>query len=407
MIATAEAVHPVFTPRSGESWRNPWPMYAALREHDPVHHVVPEGRPDHDYWVLSRYDDVLAAARDWETFSSAQGLTIRYDEMVIFGDSRPIVMMDPPQHSALRRMLHKAFTPKSVAALEPRIRRFVVERIEHLRRTGGGDIAVELFKPLPSMVVADYLGVPADDDTRARFDAWSTTIVAGAVGNAHVVEIQAATDDLFRFFTTLAESRRRNPADDTVSSLVQAGLDEGGTITNVAQVLGWAYTMITGGNDTMAGMLGGSALLLTRHRDQRQKLLDDPTRIGAAVEELLRFTSPVQGLCRTATQATEIGGVTIPAGRKILLLYASANHDPRKFGPDADELDVVRDPKGVLTFSHGPHHCIGNAVARLQSRIVLEELLARCPHFTVDCDAVQYAGGMYTRRPVSVPLAVA
>jgi cytochrome P450 len=164
--------------------------------------------------------------------------------------------------------------------------------------------------------------------------------------------------------------------------------------------------MITGGNDTTTGMLGGSVQLLTRHRDQRANLIEHPGLVGEAVEELLRLTSPVQGLARTTTRDVEIDGVTIPAGRKVLLLYASANRDRRQYGPEAEELDVLRKPQGIMAFSQGMHHCIGNAAARMQSRVVLEELLARCPNFSVDCDAVEYAEGNYVRRPTSVPFVV-
>ncbi|MBD0322179.1 MAG: cytochrome P450, partial [Aldersonia sp.] len=171
--------------------------------------------------------------------------------------------------------------------------------------------------------------------------------------------------------------------------------------------LGFAFTMVTGGNDTTTGMFGGAVQLLTQRRDQRQLLIDDATLIPGAVEELLRLTSPVQGLARTTTRDVEIDGVTIPAGRKVLLLYGSGNRDPRQYGPDADEVDIRRDPRQILTFSHGAHHCLGAAAARMQSRVALEELLARCPDFTVDIDGVVYAGGNYVRRPLHVPFRAA
>ncbi|MGH3632548.1 cytochrome P450 [Mycobacterium sp.] len=390
-----------FTPRSGASWRDPWPMYAALREHDPVHHVVPGHAPEKDYWVLSRYPDVCTAARDWETFSSAQGLTVDYGEMERLGlaDNPPLVMLDPLEHSTFRRMVHKGFTPKQMISIEPTVRDFVVERIERLRAEGGGDIVAELFKPLASMVVAHYLGVSEED--RSRFGGWAEAIVeASAVG--HPAGAMKAIGELFGYFTELVERRKKDPGEDTVSHLVAAGLGSDGDTTGLARILGWAFTMITGGNDTIIGMLGGSALLLTQHRDQRAMLIEDPGSIGEAVEELLRLTSPVQGLARTATRDVQIDGVTIPAGRKTLLLYGSANRDPHQYGPDAEELDVLRKPQGILTFAQGNHHCIGNAAARMQSRVVLEELLARCPDFSVDCDAVEYADGMYVRRPSSL-----
>jgi cytochrome P450 len=165
--------------------------------------------------------------------------------------------------------------------------------------------------------------------------------------------------------------------------------------------------MVTGGNDTTTGMLGGSMPLLQGRPDQRQLLVENPALIPDAVEELLRLTSPVQGLARTATRDVTIGGTTVPAGRRVLLLYGSGNRDERQYGPDAGELDVTRCPRNILTFSHGAHHCLGAAAARMQSRVALTELLASCPDFEVDESGIVWAGGSYVRRPLSVPFRVA
>jgi cytochrome P450 len=161
--------------------------------------------------------------------------------------------------------------------------------------------------------------------------------------------------------------------------------------------------MVTGGNDTTTGMLGGAVQLLTQRTDQRELLVADPGLIPDAVEELLRLTSPVQGLARTTTRDVDIDGATIPKGRKVLLLYGAANRDNDMYGPDADELDVTRQPKHILTFSHGNHHCLGAAAARMQARVALEELLATFPHFDVDLAGVEWAPGPYVRRPTTVP----
>ena len=168
-------------------------------------------------------------------------------------------------------------------------------------------------------------------------------------------------------------------------------------------MLGVAFTMVTGGNDTIMGLLGGALELLTRHPEQRGLLLEDPARIPNAVEEFLRLTSPVQGLARTTTRDVALDGKTIPRGRKVLLLYASANRDEREFGPDAETCDVTRRIRRHLSFSYGPHHCVGAAAARLQARVVLEELLARCPDFAVDAAAGRYAAGPFVRRFEHLP----
>ncbi|HZQ33564.1 MAG TPA: cytochrome P450 [Mycobacterium sp.] len=400
----------VFRLAGADTWPNPWPMYQALRDHDPVHHVVPPDNPAHDYWVLSRHADVWAAARDHETFSSAQGLTVNYGELELIGlqDNPPMVMQDPPVHTEFRKLVARGFTPRQVEAVEPAVRAFVVERLDRIVANGGVDIVTELFKPLPSMVVAHYLGVPEED--RAQFDGWTEAIVAantteGGIGQA-LGSLGDAVGSMMAYFTELIERRRRDPADDTVSHLVAAGVGADGDIAGTLSVLAFTFTMVTGGNDTTTGMLGGSVQLLHQRPDQRRLLAQQPGLIPDAVDELLRLTSPVQGLARTVTRDVTVGDTTIPEGRRVLLLYGSANRDERQYGSDAAELDVTRRPAKILTFSHGAHHCLGAAAARMQARVTLTELLSRCPDFEVDEDAIVWAGGSYVRRPLSVPFTV-
>ena len=394
---------PVFQLRAGPTWADPWAMYTALRDHDPVHHVVPDD-PAQDYWVLSRHADIWAAARDHGTFSSAQGLTVNYGELELIGlqDNPPMVMQDPPAHTEFRKLVSRGFTPRQVEAVEPAVRAFVVERIERLRAAGGGDIVAELFKPLPSMVVAHYLGVPAAD--RARFDGWTEAIVAASTEPGGLLSATDALMSMTGYFTELIDRRRRDPGDDTVSHLVAAGVGADGDIAGTLSILAFTFTMVTGGNDTTTGLLGGAVQLLDRNPEQRRLLLEHPDLMTDAVEEFLRLTAPVQGLARTTTREVTLHDTTIPAGRKVLLLYASANRDERQYGPDAAELDVTRRPRNIMTFSNGAHHCLGAAAARMQSRVALTELLARCPDFEVDADGIVWAGGNYVRRPLSVPV---
>jgi cytochrome P450 len=385
-------------------------MYAALRDHDPVHHVVPPDKPEDDYWVLSRHTDVWEAARNNETFSSAQGLTVNYGELELIGlqDNPPFVMQDPPVHTEFRKLVSRGFTPRQVEAVEPQVREFVVERIERIRANGGGDIVTELFKPLPSMVVAHYLGVPEQD--RNQFDGWTEAIVAANTTSGGVAGalggLGDALGEMMAYFTALIEKRRTEPEDDTVSHLVAAGVGADGDIAGVLSILAFTFTMVTGGNDTTTGMLGGTAQLLHQRPDQRRLLVENPDLIPDSIDEFLRLTSPVQGLARTTTRDVTIGDTTIPAGRKVLLLYGSANRDEREFGQDAAELDIQRRPRNIMTFSHGAHFCLGAAAARMQSRVALTELMARCPDFEVDESGIVWAGGSYVRRPLSVPFRV-
>ena len=409
MTATLSQSSPArFELATAQTWVSPWAMYKALRDHDPVHRVVPSDKPDHDYYVMSRHADIWAAARDHETYSSAEGLTVNYGDLELIGlsDNPPMVMQDPPVHTAFRRLVARGFTPRQVAAIEPDVRSFVIERIERLREQGGGDIVAELFKPLPSMVVAHYLGVPPAD--RGKFDVWTESIVAANSGGGDLASVVASAADavgeLMGYFAALIERRRTEPEDDVVSHLVAAGIGADGDPAGVVSILGFTFTMVAGGNDTTTGLLGGAIQLLHQRPDQRRLLLEDPGLIPGAVEEFLRLTSPVQGLGRTTTRPVEVDGTVIPADRRVLLLYGSANRDETVFGDDADTLDVTRDPRNILTFAQGPHHCLGAAAARMQSRVALEELLARVPGFEVDLDGVRWAPGAYVRRPTTVPV---
>jgi cytochrome P450 family 130 len=396
-----------------ETWPNPWPMYRALRDHDPVHHVIPADNPDHDYYVLSRHADVFAAARDHQTFSSAQGLTVNYGELELIGlaDNPPMVMQDPPVHTEFRKLVSRGFTPRQVESVEPKVRDYVIERIERIKSNGGGDIVKELFKPLPSMVVAHYLGVPEED--RDQFDGWTDAIVAantaeGGIGGA-LGTLGDALGGMMAYFTALVERRKREALEDpvdTISNLVAAGVGADDDIAGVLSILAFTFTMVTGGNDTTTGMLGGSVQLLHQRPDQRRLLAENPELISDSVDEFLRLTSPVQMLGRTVTRDVTIGETTIPEGRRAMFLYGSGNRDERQYGDDASELDVTRKPRNILTFSHGAHHCLGAAAARMQSRVALTELLARIPEFEVDEDGIVWAGGSYVRRPLSVPFRV-
>jgi len=383
--------------RGGERWRNPWDDYRDLRDVAPVHRQCDDRHGE--FWVLSRFADVCGAARDTARFSSAHGLTPDPDSMAMFeGRAAPLVMMDPPEHTVMRRRVSRPMTPRAVGAVEPVVRAFVDARLDEVADRGTCDIVEALFKPLPSFVVAHYLGVPHED--RVRFDGWTGAIVAAAASGDLAGAPEAALD-LFAYAGALFERRRSEPGDDLVSDLVRAGSDE----VSAEWIIGFVFTMVTGGNDTTTGLLGGTAELLTVDRDQRQVLLDDPSLVRPAVDEFLRLTTPVQNLARTTTRDVRIHGMSVPAGAKVLLLYGAANRDEREFGPDADALDVRRVVRRSLGFGHGAHQCLGAAVARLQAGIALERLLERFPEFAVDAAAGVFAPGAYVRRYASLPFA--
>ena len=383
-----------YDPFDPELARDPYPLYRRLRDEDPVHYVEDRG-----FWALSRFEDVFAAVTDGATFSSASGLTFEEDEIAALGLAPTLVMMDRPRHTDYRRLVNRMFVPREVAALEPAVRAFARERITRIAEAGRADFVAELAGPLPSLVVATYLGVPESD--RGAFGRWSSAIVqANASGS--ILGARQALVELYGYFTELLARRRAEPGDDMVSVLAAAELD--GRPLSTEEVLGFCFVMIAGGNDTASGLLSGMAAALTDRPSERRRLLEDPGLVPGAVEELLRLVTPVQGLSRTTTRGVELRGTVIPAGRKVHLLYGAANHDEREFGPDADLLDVGRAPARMLAFGSGPHHCLGAVAARLQGRVVLEELLAMLPEFAADGGAGRYAAGPFTRRFESLPI---
>jgi cytochrome P450 len=308
-----------------------------------------------------------------------------------------IVMMDPPEHSRWRRIVSRSFTPRHVAGLEADLRQLVRARLRQLREAGKADFVDGLARPVPSWVVAHFLGVPEED--RYLFDRWTEAVVQG--GGGRPSEAGTALGELYGYFTELVDRRRHQRADDLVSTLLEA--DDAGAGLGLEGILGYAFVLIAGGNDTTTGLLAGAAELLTAYPDQRRRLLDEPTVVPGAVEELLRLTSPVQGLCRVAGRDVVVGERIIRSRDRVLLCYGAANRDTREFGPDAEALDVTRRIDRLLSFSTGAHFCLGAAAARLQGRVVLEELLRQCPAFVVDADAGVFADGAFTRRYESLP----
>lgn len=381
-----------YVPFGADTWRDPYPLYERLREEDPVHYAETL-----DTYVLTRFADVNAAALDPSTFSSARGLTF-VDEHEIVDLLPTMVMMDPPAHTAYRRLVNRGFAPRRVADIEPALRSFVGSCIDRLVEGESTDLVDAVARPVPCFVVAHYLGVPAED--RGQFAAWTEAIVGGnATGT--LSGAGAALAELYGYFSDLVSRRRTERRADLVSDLLAAGPQGAGLSTE--EILGYAFVMVAGGNDTVTGLIGGAAELLTDHPDQRAALAEDRGLLAGAVEELLRLTSPVQGLCRVAKVDTEVAGVPLGAGSRVLLCYGAANRDPREFGADADVLDVRRPVKRLLTFSSGPHYCMGAPLARLQARVVLDELLTRCPSFTVDAAAGEFAAGAFIRRYERLP----
>jgi len=386
-----------YDPRSPAVLRDPYPYYRRLRDEAPVFHID-DG--DKDFYVVSRFADIYGAARTPEVFSSASGLTFEDDEIAKLGIPPTIVMMDAPQHTAFRRLISKGFTPRQVLRLEDGIRAFVVDRVERLRRGEATDLIETLAGPTPTHVLAMLMDIPEAD--QPRFDQWSNSIVtANAEGTGVIEKAAEAIGGMFEYFSTLLPQRRDNPGEDLLSTLTHAEVD-GQRLTDF-EIVGFCFVMVAGGNDTSTGLIGGAMELLQRYPDQQALLRADRELMGGAIEEFLRLTTPVQGLCRTTMSEVDIAGTTIAEGKKVMLLYGSGNRDEREFGESADALDVRREVPRQLAFSSGPHFCLGASVARMQGSIALTELLDRIPRFEIDLEGAELAPGHFVRRYAKLP----
>lgn len=398
MTSTPHA--PVYDPFDQEFLETPYPAYRWLRDNEPVHH-----NEEHGFWALSRFDDIWEAVREPELFSSASGLTFHPDEIGKLGLAPTIVMLDPPRHTQLRRLISSAFTPRRVNDLEADIRRFVRTKISHMREKAAGGTEVDLHRdfssPLPTYVLASLLGVPESD--RARFDPWVSALTT-LQDNGFEVSSLSATDavaEMFEYFSHVITRRRENPGDDLISALGHAEAD--GQKLSDWDILGFCFVLVAGGNDTTGNLISHGVALLDSAPGQRQLLIDSPELIAAAVPEFLRMEGSVQGLARTTTRTVRLHDVDIPAGEKVMMLYGSGNRDEREFGPDAHQLDVTRQIPRHLGFSNGPHFCIGSHLARMQARVAFEELLARQPHIGVDLARAERIRSAFTRGWVRLP----
>lgn len=391
-----------FEPMDHSFQRDPYPAYAWMRQHDPVHrHQATNQSPA--YWALARFDDIWDAVRRPVDFSSAEGLTFFPDEIGQLGLAPTIVMMDPPRQTQLRGLIGRGFTPRRIAELEGVIRGFVRERIEVLR-SGGADFHQDFSSTIPTFVLAELFGVPRAD--RDRFAPWVrelTNLQNDPLGIA-VHDGVSVIVEMFEYFTAAIAERRHRPHDDLIGALVDAEID-GERLTDW-DILGFCFVMVAGGSDTTASLISHGIALLTDAPDQRAILLEDRSLIPDALMEFLRLESSVQGLCRTTTRDVSVAGTTIPAGEKVLMLYGSANRDEAEFGITAARLDVLRVPKRHLAFSSGPHFCIGNHLARLQARVAFEELLDAMPEVAVDLTAGVRQPSAFVRGWESLPLSL-
>ena len=349
----------------------PHDQFAWLREHDPVH-WHPEPGAD-GFWAVTRFADVRAVGRDPASFSSVPGILIP-DEALALGDHQMMLMTDPPRHSALRRIVAKEFIPKVAQAMRPRIEMLAARIIDQVVDAGACDLVPDVAGLMPSYVIADMLGIPHEDGVALY--SLTEAIHAAPESQAAGAGMHAVIE-MFNYANGVWQARREEPTDDLASIIAHATVD--GDELDVIDFNLFFLLLIDAGGDTTRNLVAGGMDALFAHPEQLAWLTGDlDARLAPAVEELLRWVSPVVYMRRTAQRDTELHGVPIAAGQKVVMYYGSANRDPEAFGPTAGELDLARTPNDHIAFGGGgPHFCLGAHIARQEIRALLRELLTR------------------------------
>lgn len=362
MLATHDPISP-------QAQIDPYPTYARLREEAPVHRS-----DEHGFWVLTRYDDVHRALRDHATFSST-----------LPGAPKALSMnaADPPEHTRLRSLVSRAFTPRMVEGLEPRVQSLVDQMLAEAGAGGALDVVQDLAYPLPMTILADLLGVPAD--MRDAFKFWTDDLGVSAGGEPTATHGRSMRE--FReYFAGVIEQRRVEPTTDLLGVLTRTADEEGDRLTH-DEVLAFCLMMLAAGHETTTSIVGFAAHALLADRALYERVREDPSRIPALIEEAMRFYGPVQAVFRNTTADVEVRGRPIATGDRVMLVIASANRDVDHFGEDADRFDVDRTTLDHLALGTGIHHCIGAPLGKLQARVALATMLRTLPDLHLEGDA--------------------
>lgn len=396
-----------FNPLGPEALSNPYPGYKVLREHRPVH-----WNDLFEAWVFTRYDDVDAVLMHPRFSADRAKARTRFSEMIRqqqerfgpFSQAPTMLTSDPPEHTRLRRLVSKAFTPRAVEDLRPRIREIVSELLDGVAGRETFDLVDEIAYPLPVIVIAEMLGVPPED--RAEFKRWSNDVVATLSGPftppAVIERARKAIDELVEYMSGFIAERRARPRNDLISRLIAA--EDDGQVLSEMEIFSTTILLLIAGNETTTNLIGNAMYSLLTQPDQLDLLRSDADLMPSAVEELLRFNGPVQATGRVAMEDIEVGGATVREGQIAFVLLGSANHDPAKF-PDPERLDLTRNPTDHLAFGDGIHFCLGAPLARAEAQITLGALLERYPQMELAGEPT-WGGTFIIRGARKLPLRV-
>jgi cytochrome P450 len=376
-VTTSTESHVRFDPYDVELIADPYPMFARLRDEAPLYYNA-----EYDFFALSRFLDVNKALVDHATFSSARGVILELIKANLDIPSGMLIFEDPPIHDMHRKLLARMFTPRKINALEPMIRQFCVQALDPVVGTGRFDFVTDLGAQMPMKVISALLGIPDDDQefVRDHVNAQLRTEAGKPMDHTRGLSVG-------EMFAAYIDWRAENPSDDIMTDLLTAEfVDETGTTRRLTreEILVYVNVVAGAGNETTTRLIGWAGKVLAEHPDQRRDLVDNPGLIPQAIEELLRFEPPAPHMARYVTRDFTAYDQTVPEGTVMLMLVGAACRDERQFGPDAGEFNIHRTARPHLTFSVGAHFCLGSALARLEGRVALEEILERFPEWEPD-----------------------